>query len=765
MKNIMRSIDHVAVLRYIFIFGLFVLLNNLETDVYPYSTAALIAANFTGGSVIVLPVIFIGSFLACGAYGLLAQSAITAVYCILLRIIYARFSVKRNLGFVALSCLALIGFLFLGDTEKYIIYEKRILVSAISMGLAFFCSIADKAVSEKGLKYKLSYEETVAVFAVAVAVGLGVCNYLSPFLWKGLTVFIILSACYLLRLGTGTIISAVLGISLAVFYHDVNHIAICLCLGLSADVTMRFSRYLAAVSVPATDFFIYSLFKVYENYGAIDYLPVIIGALCFSVIPNKPLKELKEKLYSFREKQLVRQTINRNRLMLSNRLYELAGVFTEMASAMGAFKKTAVNENKAKSSMEREIISSVCKNCKFYDRCKQKISNVQNGLGIMIDIGFAKGKLSLIDLPKELSDTCIHPSDILFGLNKMLAEYRSYAMSAQNLANGRELIAEEISGVSEILKGLALESGALLKYQSRLERNLCDNLLKNGLFASEILIYGENERITVSMIIAMREFPLPLLNSVVDKTLGIDMTLTEKSNITEEKLYVVFKRAAEYDAVFGVAKAVKDGSDKSGDTHSVIRITDEKFLVALSDGMGSGKDAETVSSIALSLIESFYKAGMRSDLILNTVNKLLSVNTEDNFTALDIAVIDLKNHSSDFIKYGSPYGYILSDGRVRIIEANSLPLGILTDLKPSVCQVEIADGDMILFMTDGVSDAFGSSGDIIDYIRLAPAFNPQSLADDVLNKAVELSKGEKKDDMTVLCVRIFKKSKKTVGAA
>ena len=627
------------------------------------------------------------------------------------------------------------------------------------MGLALFCAMANKTLSEKGLKYKLSYEECVAIFAVAVAIGIGVSNYVSPYIWKGVIVFAILMSCYLLRFGIGTVISAVLGVSLAVYYRDVNQVALCLSLGLSADISMRFSRYLAVFCLPSADFFLYSIFNVYESYTAVYYLPVIIGALVFAAIPTKPLKELKDKLYSFREKQLVRETINRNRLMLSNRLYELSGVFTEMASAFNAFKKTAADENKTKSAMEREILNSVCKNCKFYERCKPKISDLKKGLTVMIDIGFAKGKLSLIDLPKELSETCIHPNDMLFGLNKMLAEYRSYAISAKNLASGRELIAEEISGVSEILKGLALDSGALLKYQSRLERSLSDNLFKHGLFVSEILIYGENERITVSMIIAMKEFSLTALIAVIDKTLGINMTLSEKSNITEEKTYLVFKRAANYDAVFGIAKAIKDGSNESGDTHSVLRINDEKFLVALSDGMGSGKQAETISNVALSLIESFYKAGMKSELILNTVNKLLSVNTEDNFTALDIAVIDLKNRSSDFIKYGSPYGYILSDGRVRIIEANSLPLGILTDLKPSVCQAEINDGDMILFMTDGVSDAFGSSGDIIDYIRLAPAFNPQSLADEVLNKAIELSKGEKKDDMTVLCVRIFKKTK------
>ena len=757
MKYPLRYFDYTAVIKYLCAFALFTVFNHLEEDIQPYSIAVLIACAYGNGNFLPFALLFLCSFPVSGANGLLAQGAVSAVFLITLEFLYKHFNAKKNLGFIVLACLSLLGYIFVGDTSAKILVEKRILVSAVASGLAFFCCTADKAVAEKGLKFKFSYEESLSAAAVAVAFGIGVCNCFSPVLWKGFTVFIILCCCYLFRFGTATTVSAALGISLAVCYHDINFVSITLTLGLAAQLTGNFSRYLAAATIPAADFFIYALFGVYPVYSAAEYLPVIIGAIAFAVIPQKPMKDLKEKLYSFRERQLVRQTINRNRLMLSNRLYELAGVFTEMSSTFNAFKKTAITEDKAKSAIEREIYCSVCKNCKFFGKCKPKEKEIKNGLKIMLEVGFAKGRLSLIDLPKELSETCIHPNDILFGLNKMLSEYRSYALNVKNLASGRELIAEEVSGVSEILKGLALESGALLKYQSRLERTLAEELVKNGFFASEILIYGENERLTVSMIITMKEFSLHALCRVIDKTLGINMTLAEKSNITEDKIYLLFKRAAEYDAVFGVASAKKDGSKISGDTHSVIRINDEKFLVALSDGMGSGKEAETVSSVSLSLIESFYKAGMNSELILNTVNKLLAVNTEDNFTALDVAVIDLKNRSSDFVKYGAPYGFIISDGRVRIVEANSLPLGILSDLKPSVCRAEVNDGDMILLMTDGVSDAFGSSGDIIDYIRLAPALNPQTFADEVLNKAISLSDGEKKDDMTVLCVRIFKK--------
>ena len=76
----------------------------------------------------------------------------------------------------------------------------------------------------------------------------------------------------------------------------------------------------------------------------------------------------------------------------------------------------------------------------------------------------------------------------------------------------------------------------------------------------------------------------------------------------------------------------------------------------------------------------------------------------------------------------------------------------------AVATTNLNDGDMILLVTDGISDAFNNSGAIIDYLRTLPAKNPQALADDVLHYAVELNNGEIKDDMTALAVRIYKKA-------
>ena len=178
-------------------------------------------------------------------------------------------------------------------------------------------------------------------------------------------------------------------------------------------------------------------------------------------------------------------------------------------------------------------------------------------------------------------------------------------------------------------------------------------------------------------------------------------------------------------------------------------------MLALSDGMGSGNTAKATSQASLSLIECFYRAGLPAEVSLSTVNKLLSFSGEDNFTALDLAVINLENLSCDFIKLGAPYGFIVSRGVVKLIEGSSLPMGILNELKPAVCTEPVMPGDVILFLSDGITDAFGSATDFADFLIAISTSNPQKLADKIMNEAFTLYGNKAGDDMTVVACKIF----------
>ena len=177
--------------------------------------------------------------------------------------------------------------------------------------------------------------------------------------------------------------------------------------------------------------------------------------------------------------------------------------------------------------------------------------------------------------------------------------------------------------------------------------------------------------------------------------------------------------------------------------------------MALSDGMGSGEYARKVSESAISLIEAFYRAEMPADTVLKTINKLLSFNRDERFTCIDIAAVNLDTGRADFVKIGSPAGIILREGEIKILESNSLPLGILDSLHPAVSTELLRDGDTVIFMSDGITSAFPSATDLYEFLQGFKPLNPQNLADKILAGALEKTNRAVTDDMTVLCTRIF----------
>ena len=98
---------------------------------------------------------------------------------------------------------------------------------------------------------------------------------------------------------------------------------------------------------------------------------------------------------------------------------------------------------------------------------------------------------------------------------------------------------------------------------------------------------------------------------------------------------------------------------------------------------------------------------------------------------------------------------ILRGGDVKVLEGESLPLGILDSLRPTVFSDRTEDGDMLIFMSDGITTAFDSTPELVEFLRPLRPLNPQNLADMLLSGALARTKGRAEDDMTVLCTRIF----------
>lgn len=609
----------------------------------------------------------------------------------------------------------------------------------------------------KGLKYKLSCNDFCSAVFLYVFIAYGSIIAFGEGFYFTIALLLMLFSSVFIKGYSPLLIGAIASIPTALFRIDFSPIAVYVIYALSVCLASSYSRLLTALLCSITTSLLYFFTDYFLLLNPISCFLSLGACVVYLFFPQRLCEKWTESLRVHRLDNVSRYSVNAHRNFLSGRLFEMSAVFDEMKTSIEKLKEASPppKENFI-SAIKDEILISVCSRCEAYPRCRKKLFPTESELEKIAELGMAKGSLNLVDLPKSFSSNCSFQDDVVLFANKLIKKYSSFKEESLALLECRELIAKQTEGLSSALKELAGNLCKRLEVDSKTENAVKSNLLKCGIAVKEICYFKGNDENELIIVLSAKHLSNPLFLKAIDEITGYKSVIAENNRISEELSVVTVKHAPCFDATFGIANRIKFDKQKSGDTHSIIKLNEGKFLIALNDGMGSGDKAEETSATAISLIETFYKAGLKSQTVLPIVNKLLAFGAEDNFTALDVGIVDLFSCTADFVKIGSPYSFVITKDTVKIIEGNSLPLGILEEIKPTVCKTELNSGDVIVFVSDGITDAFESSADLIDFLSMQRALNPKTLADNILERALYLNKGIAKDDMTAFCVRIFK---------
>lgn len=211
----------------------------------------------------------------------------------------------------------------------------------------------------------------------------------------------------------------------------------------------------------------------------------------------------------------------------------------------------------------------------------------------------------------------------------------------------------------------------------------------------------------------------------------------------------------------GIAKTTKNKSSVSGDSILHIRLNDGKYLLAISDGMGSGPEARKSSQIAIKMLERLLSSGFDRDTSIDLINTTILNTNEDIFATLDIAIIDLYAGNIEFIKTGACPSYIKNKKKVQIIKSLDLPAGILKQIDSTVYDRDIDSNDILLMCSDGILDSnveYKNKELWVKYIlEDIETDNTQKIADLILNEAIDNNFGLAKDDMSIIVCKFIKK--------
>jgi stage II sporulation protein E len=205
--------------------------------------------------------------------------------------------------------------------------------------------------------------------------------------------------------------------------------------------------------------------------------------------------------------------------------------------------------------------------------------------------------------------------------------------------------------------------------------------------------------------------------------------------------------------VFGSATIGHNGKIVNGDSHSCMQLSGDRYLLSIADGKGHGTMAEKTSNLTISLIEKFFKANISTQTVVTSVNQILSFNSNENFSAVDICIVDQNNGRADFVKLGSTPTLIKRGEKVRIISGSGLPIGV-SKMATAFYESEfLSVGDIVIMTSDGVFDGFDSPENFAGFVNNLQLLNMDMLAKCLLEESIKLNGGKIKDDLTVVAFR------------
>lgn len=742
-----------TVYTYLLIFIFFICLTNcLKGKFFPLKFSLLVALAYNNFAIIPLYILYnLSSVFYFNFTNVLVDACMSSII-IFISFFYKKAGFKPNAELVLYLLACLVPYLIINSVSV----EKAV-YTAIIIVFSFICIVAVRLLFINGFKYKADLDELFSTAVFIFTFGLGLINFCGYGIWKAVCVFIILFTAYLFNDGTGTLVACVLSLPCCFALKSLNPLGVYALYSLLALTSVKYSRILSALLTLALELCLFFFTPLYASYSYFSLVAFIVCAFAFAFIPKKQITLLKENFFKFKEKKLPRQAINRARLILSDRLFEISGVFNESFHAMGNLKKLSLNEDDIKDRISSNVYNGVCKTCPLKTSCDVKEFPSPELFGKLSGIGIAKGKLTLMDLPTFFTENCSFSNNILYAFNNEITSYKDKLKISKAFNDERELLGLQASSVSSVLKELAINYSSQLSFSAETEKILSQKLHRNGILFSEIMYYKNGFNFQIDLVIEKSDYDGKKITKILSEALNKKVCPSVVVNLSQTYLAVTFTPAPTFDAIFGISQTCKNGNNVCGDTHSLTKIDEGRFMVAVNDGMGSGEIANSVSSLTMSLLESLMKTGLDQNFAINVLNKILTVSCPETFSALDLAVIDLFDGQAKFIKIGAPYGYILEKDNIKIVEASSLPLGIVDNYKAVSGNAKLKNGDTVILISDGVSDAFGSSTDLLEFLKSQTTLNPQTLADNILNRATFLD-GQAKDDMTVLCVKVFNKS-------
>lgn len=675
----------------------------------------------------------------------------TCVPVLLLFGLYALFfKLKKNVPLWSVAIVALVGMIPYAVCSC--LFEKDYLFVGISLivtAVFTFCQgISAYAVFVRGAFHKATIDEKICSAVVLCATGYalaGVGGY-GFYAYHAVLAFGILACSMCFKPSVTLLYGVLMGLGATIKFGGAEWMGVAVATAAVAVAFSPFTKWSSALAMLAIEG-IWWLLSVYSGAGWQSLITVAVGIIACLCIPKSAIAKVKSRTASD-NRHAYAGVVNRRSREIAFRLSSASDVFYDMSKNLEKIAQSTSDCSPEK--LAKEVARNFCGKCRERESCFGALgSDTSSVIQPMADAALNRGRVTILDMPPFVTGRCANMHSLASVINSTAQAYKQRVSEAQNLALCKSMMAEQFAGVSLVLDSLATESAGQINFANDGVEMLKSDLLKHNIVANEVVISGSGNDMKVTMTVRANDAQKAVLPRIVSRNLHANIEVEKVAERGDGRL-VYLAVAPCFEVAYGIAQKRYD-DEACGDTISVLCPSRNSRLFAICDGMGHGKEASEASGNAVNMIESFYRAGIESSITLSLVNKLLKLSFDDVFSTLDIAVVDMQSGGLDVVKLGSASSFIIRKENIEMLSCACAPMGILDNVESITSRYQLYDGDMLLMMSDGVFDVLESSG-IAEMIDNLSTQNPQTLADEILKKALENGAN---DDCTVLALRLF----------
>ena len=477
-------------------------------------------------------------------------------------------------------------------------------------------------------------------------------------------------------------------------------------------------------------------------------LSLFIGCAVYLLIPQRLLPQA----YTTHFYTDTGDSVFRVRMkFLSNALGAMEDEFLEISEK---FDQIDVNNI---TTVYESASNEVCKSCPHCLSCwDARFSEMLDAFHPLTQTLRQTGCVTPQTLPRYLTECCRQPDKLCTAINARYRTFRFKEGKSRSLKETRQLMTDGLEAIRSLLTQMEQGISSMVYVDKEKSETLRAALFEQSLEPQTVCVFeNTSERLCAEVYFEHLPDCTPDTLAVIASE-ALDLSFDRPQICTAGHLHrLLFLEEAPFSISFEARQIACGESRICGD--SVASFTDDagNYCFLLSDGMGNGQRAAIDSLMTCSLLKKLLRAGFGTSASLRLLNGALRTKSSDESLAtVDLLTINPVSGQAQFFKAGAALSLLYRAKKMKEIKGTALPLGILQDTEISPHTEQLAPDDILILVSDGVTDTFPVDA-ICPFLNRYASEGAAEIAF-ALCSAISTALKTPCDDITILVVKIEK---------